>query len=87
MDLNDYIEIKDNKWYLKIKVIPNSSKTEIYNIMEDWTIKIRSRGIPEKWRVNLELLKFISLNLKIDKNKIKIISWENNRNKLVKIDF
>ena len=87
MDLNDYIEIKNNVWFLKVKVVPNSSKTEIFNIMENGVVKIRSRWIPEKGAVNKELIKFISKSLNINKSKIEIISGKTDKNKLIKVDL
>lgn len=87
MNLIDFINISENKWFLKIKVTPNSDKTEILWLMDDWTLKIKSRWIPENWKVNLEIIKFISKELKINKKNIKIVSWETSRIKLIKIDF
>ncbi len=87
MNLIDFININNNKSFLKIKVIPNSDKTEILWLMDDWTLKIKSRWIPENWKVNLEVIKFISKDLKINKKNIKIISWETSKIKLIKIDF
>lgn len=87
MNLMDFINISENKWFLKIKITPNSDKTEILWLMDDWTLKIKSRWIPENWKVNLEIIKFISKDLKINKKNIKIVSWETSRIKLIKIDF
>lgn len=83
MNLEDKLNISN---ILKIKVIPNSEKTEIIWEMDDWTIKIKSKWVPEKWKVNLEIIKFLSKTLDISKDNIKIISWETSRNKLIKID-
>lgn len=87
MNLNEFIDKKENIWYLKIRVIPNSDKTEIVWLMEDWVLKIKSRWIPENGKVNIEIINFISKSLKINKKFIQIISWETSRNKLIKIDF
>ena len=87
MDLKDYINVENNVWILRIKVIPNSSKTEVFNIMENGVVKIKSRWIPEKWAVNKELIKFISKELKINKNDIEISSGKTDKNKLIKIYF
>lgn len=82
MDLEKYIS---ENWILKIKVVPNSDKTEVVWEMGDWTLKVKSRWIPEKWKVNEEIIKFFSKTLKIEKSKIKIISGETSRQKLLKI--
>ena len=87
MNLIDFVNINENKWFLKIKVIPNSPKTEFVWLMDDWTLKMKSKWIPENWKVNLEIIKFLSKELKISKDNIKIISWWTSRIKLIKIDF
>lgn len=87
MNLIEFIDKKENIWYLKIKVIPNSDKTEIVWLMDDWVLKIKSRWIPENWKVNLKIIDFISKNLWINKKFIQIVSWETSRNKLIKIAF
>lgn len=87
------IKLKKNKVnYLRIKVIPKSSRNEIIEIMEEQsedgpqkTIKIRIKAVPEKGKANEELMKFLSENLNISKNNISIISGKNSQLKLVKI--
>lgn len=83
MDLEKYIS---ENWILKIKVIPNSPKTDFAWEMEDWTLKLKSKWVPEKWKVNTEIIKFIAKTLKISKENIKIISGETSRQKLLKIE-
>jgi len=79
-----------NDEYLRIKVIPRSNKTEIAEIMKDQagekTIKIRIKAVPEKGKANKELIKFISKELKISKDDIKIISGKTDKLKLIKIN-
>ena len=83
MDLQKYIS---DAWVFTIKVVPNSPKTEIVWEMEDWTIKIKSRWVQEKWKVNKEIINFLSKELKIEKSKISIISGETSRLKDIKIN-
>ena len=75
--------------YLRIKVIPKSSKTEISEIMKDdsgeQTIKIRIKAAPEKGKANAELIKFLSKELNVPKPAISIISGKTDRIKLIKI--
>lgn len=87
MNLIEYIDKKENIWFLNIKVIPNSSKTEIVWLMENWVLKVKSKWVPENWNVNNEIISFISKELKINKKFIQIISWKTSRNKLIRIDF
>jgi uncharacterized protein YggU (UPF0235/DUF167 family) len=48
MDINNYLEVDDRYSYLRVKVIPKSDKNELFSIMDDGTLKIRIREIPER---------------------------------------
>jgi len=87
MDLKDYIKIDWEFWMLSLKVTANSNKTEFFWVLWNGTLKLRLKSIPEKWKANIELINFISKELWINKNLIKIISWLSSQNKLVKIDL
>ncbi len=87
MELKDYLKIENNQWFLKIKVVPNSRLTWFSDVMSDWTIKIRLNSVPEKWKANIELLNYLSDIFWVKKSSIKIISWQTDKNKLVRIDF
>lgn len=77
------------KKYLRIKVIPKSRKNEVTEIMTDdsgeETIKIRIKAAPEKGRANAELIKFLSTELNVPKEKISIISGAASQLKLIRI--
>lgn len=49
----------ENHFYLRVKVLPKSSKNEVVDIMDDETIKIRIKAVPEKGKANVELVKFL----------------------------
>jgi uncharacterized protein YggU (UPF0235/DUF167 family) len=55
--------------------------------MDNGVFKIRLNAIPENWKANKELINFISIELWVNKNNIKILSWLTDKNKLVKVDF
>jgi hypothetical protein len=77
--------------YLRIKVLPKSAKNEVTEIMNDdsgeQTIKIRIKAVPEKGRANAELIKFLSDELSIPKDKIFIISGKTSHLKLIRLDY
>lgn len=87
MEFKDYVKFEWKKCVLKIKVLPNSQETCFVEAMSDWVLKIRLKSVPEKWKANIELIKYISRELKINKSNISIILWFTDKNKLVKIDF
>lgn len=86
MQLSEYVKF-DNSWkiYLRIKVTPKQPKTELFGVLEDGTLKIRIKAIPEKWRANEELIKFISKELNLKKEQIEIISWASEQIKIIRI--
>lgn len=87
MQLKEYVKFIDNKAYLRIKVTPRQSKTEFFQVMEDGTLKIRLKAIPEKWKANLELIRYLSEELNIPKAKIEIISGAGDEVKMVRISL
>lgn len=72
------------KEYLRIKVLPKSSKNEVVEIMDDETIKIRIKAVPEKGKANTELIKFLSKELGINRSNISILSGKTEQLKLIK---
>lgn len=87
MELEKYLQVEQNYWYLNLRIIPNSKKAEIAWEYGEWIIKIKLIWIPEKQKVNKELIAFISKELNIAKSNIEIISWEKSRNKKIKINL
>ncbi|ATU05832.1 hypothetical protein BKN14_05380 [Candidatus Gracilibacteria bacterium HOT-871] len=75
-----------NTEILKIKVVPNSPKTEFSGEMEDGTLKLKVNGIPEKGKVNKEIINFLAKYFSVKTKDIKIISGKTSRNKLIKIE-
>ncbi len=62
------------KTHLRIKVTTKQPKTEYISTLDDGTIKIRLKAVPEKGKANEELIRFLSKELKIQKDIIEIIS-------------
>lgn len=76
---------KKGDLYLRIKVRPSASKTEVTNILDDGTIKINLAAAPVKGKANIELVKFLSSIFEIKKTNIKIISGKAEKLKLIKL--
>ncbi len=85
--LSDFISLEKWKTFFDIKVIPNSPKTEFVEKMENWVLKIRWKWVPEKGKVNSEIIKYFSKELKIDKKNIEITSWKTSSLKKIKISI
>ena len=78
--------IQDGEIYLKIKVRPGASRSEVKNIMEDGTVKIDISAAPSRGKANQELIKFLASLFRTSKNNIKIISGASERLKIIKIN-
>jgi len=89
----------ESHFYLRIKVLPKSSKNEVVDIMDDETIKIRIKAVPEKGKANRELIKFLKKEIEgilqdrggcaqcrpSTKYNAEIISGKTDQVKLIKI--
>ncbi len=88
MQLKEYVKLGiGQKNYLRIKVTTRQPKTEFYSLMDDWTLKIRLKAIPENWKANEELIRFLSAELWLFKDDIEIISWATDTIKLIRISL
>ncbi len=86
MKLKEYVKLGiSQKNYLRIKVTTRQPKTEFYALMDDETLKIRLKAVPENWKANEELIRFISSELWLPKASIEIISWATDTTKLIRI--
>jgi len=84
MKIIDYIKKDWNTGLCRIKVTAKQPKTEIFSVLDDGTVKIRLKAVPEKWKANKELIAFLSKQLEVSKNDIDIIAWASDQLKLVK---
>lgn len=73
------------KTYVRVKVTTKQPKTEYMNTLDDGTIKIRLRAVPERGRANAELIRFLAEELDISKDRIEIIAGASDTTKLVRI--
>jgi uncharacterized protein len=85
MQIKDFIRNNWNYWYLKVKVIPGSPKNEIFDIMDDNTVKIRISAPREKQKANKELLSFLSKEIWVKKDNIEILAWFKSQVKILRI--
>jgi hypothetical protein len=76
---------KEEFLYLRIKVRPGATKTEVRGIMTDGTIKINVAAPALKGRANQELVNFLAEEFEVKRGGINIISGAGEKLKLVKI--
>ena len=78
--------VTSHPWeYFRIKVIPKQPRTEYAETIDDGTIKIRLKAVPEKGKANEALIDYLAQELAIPKSNISILSGMKDRIKLVKI--
>lgn len=82
--LKEFVQ-QHNPDYLRVKVLPKSPKNEVVDIMDDDTVKIRIKAVPEKGKANKELVRFLAKELDLPKERVQIISGKNDPLKLIKI--
>ena len=70
--------------YIKLKIIPRSSRNEIKQLSDD-SYKVKLTAAPIDGEANKKLVNFLSKEWKIPKSKIKIVKGERGRSKIVEI--
>lgn len=70
---------------ITIRVTPRMAKNEIYDILDDGTVKIRLTAPPVEGKANKELIKFLSQILDVPASSIEIIAGQTGHDKLVSI--
>lgn len=87
MNFVDYILKHNKNGVIDIRIIPNAKNTQFSEIMANGVIKIKVAQPPENWKANKELMIFLSDNLRLKKDSIRIISWVTSQNKKIKLDI
>jgi uncharacterized protein (TIGR00251 family) len=85
MKIKNHINFENNIWFIKIKVTPKANKSEFFSVLDDWTLKIRIKAVPENWKANKELISFLSKELNIKKQNIEILGCKIEQIKRIKI--
>jgi uncharacterized protein (TIGR00251 family) len=74
-----------NNTKLKIRVTPRAKRDEVYDILEDGTVKVRLTAPPVDGKANKALIKYFSGIFKIPSSRIEILTGFKSRNKLLAI--
>ena len=75
------IKITEQGIFLKIKIVPNSSKNDI--IVEDAFIKVKVTAQPVENKANKALVELLSKKLRVPKTKIEITKGLTSKEKTV----
>lgn len=80
------INLGQNQRVIRVKVRPNAAATRVAGMMADGTIKIDVAAPPDKNKANRELARFLSKELKVPAENVKIVSGAGKPFKIVKIE-
>lgn len=85
-----FYEKTNTGYILRIRVTPNSSVSSASGFYKDANdsvfLKINLHSVPEKGKANIELIKFLSKTLKINKSSFTIISGQTDRYKKIELN-
>lgn len=70
---------------LVVKVTPHSARNQILG-WEEGVLKVKIKGVPEKGKVNEELILFVAQVLAISPSKIHLLSGHTSRLKRLQIE-
>lgn len=70
---------------IKVKVTPKSGRTEIAGMLEDDTLKIKLKAVPEKGKANKELIGFLGKQFGVPPSNITITGGSSSPLKHIKI--
>lgn len=77
-------KIQGKTMILEVKITPNASRNEILR-WEENRLVIKIKGVPEKGKVNENLVAFLAKTLEITKSQIKIAAGQTSRIKKLDI--
>ena len=82
--IDDCFKITGNDIIIKVKIVPGSSKNKIIGAYND-ALKITITAPPVEGKANKKCIAYLAKYFDVVKSKIKIISGQTSKNKLIKI--
>ena len=70
---------------LAVRVTPRASRTEIVEMLDDGTIKVRLAAPPVDNEANLALIEFLADILGVSKSRLDIVAGVTGRDKLIAV--
>jgi uncharacterized protein (TIGR00251 family) len=70
---------------LTVRVTPRARRTEVAEVLEDGTLRIRVTAPPVEGKANAALIQFLAEALEIRKSRIEIVAGERGLDKIVSI--
>lgn len=70
---------------LRLRVAPKSPKTGWAGVMEDGTLKLRLRAVPEDGKANEELIRFLAAEFGVSRQQVELVTGAASRMKQVRL--
>jgi uncharacterized protein len=70
---------------IKVKVIPRASRSEFAGTLEDGTVKVKLKAVPEDGKANQELIRFLAKEHGVPESSVKIVAGLTSQRKLVRV--
>ena len=71
---------------IRVKVRPKSKADEIVETMDDGTIKVRVKAVPEKGKANKAVVELLAKEYGVSKSDVEIVNGAADQIKLIKIN-
>ena len=71
---------------LSVRITPNASRVQIGGIDDNGMLRIRIQSPPVDGAANKRLIRFLAKQAGVSKSKVKIVSGETSRNKVIEIE-
>ena len=87
MTANRHFKMHDGKngAAITVRVTPRMARNEVYDILDDGTIKIRLTAPPVEGKANKELVKFLAEILEVSISSIEIVAGLTGHDKIISI--
>jgi hypothetical protein len=76
---------REGKLVLRLRVTPKCPATGWAGAMDDGTLKLRLRAVPEDGKANQELVRFLAAEFCLPRQQIEIVSGASSRLKQVRL--
>lgn len=70
---SEFFEAKNDGVFIRVKIVPNSSKNEICGILDN-ALKIKIKAPAVENKANLELIKFLAKEIGVAKSAVTLVS-------------
>lgn len=82
--ITNYLEQRDNELLLHIKVVPNSSRTQLAGVLGN-ALKIKVAQPPEDGRANKAVIQFLAEMLCLSQSQITLVTGQNRPQKILRL--